>query len=406
MLTVRGLAKQYPLEGHTRTLFRDLSFDLPRDGRLALLGRNGQGKSTLIKIIGGVVEPTAGQVKWSMSCSWPLGFAGAFQGGMTGLDNIRFLARIYRRPIKGLIERVDEFAQLGKMLAMPVKYYSSGMRARLAFGLSLAIEFDCYLIDEVISVGDALFRRKCEDELFSKRAHRAFVIASHDLDLLRLVCNRAIVIEDGQARLYEDIEEAIAVYRTIWENQEFVEAPEGAGVGPIGAEPADPPLPGALAPPSTPVSHDEAVAAAQAPGWWSPEMFHSPGTPDGRCPDVIAVTGRPRDLIFGPYISLAPGVWRATVFLEVCANASRCRLDLEFGVFPNYSKNPVTFLGPGHHKLEIEYTVAEAGDAEVRIVLIRPGFQGELRFAGVTVERIADAPALAEVAAFPRFNTN
>jgi capsular polysaccharide transport system ATP-binding protein len=217
MLTVRGLTKQYPLEGRPRTLFRDLSFDLPRDGRLALLGRNGQGKSTLIKILGGVVWPTAGDVRWSMSCSWPLGFGGAFQGGMTGLDNIRFLARIYRRDVRDLIGRVDDFAELGKALSMPVKYYSSGMRARLGFGLSLAIEFDCYLIDEVIAVGDALFRNKCEDELFNVRADRAFVIASHDLGFLRHTCKQGIVIEDGRAKLFNDIDLSIDIYTSVWE---------------------------------------------------------------------------------------------------------------------------------------------------------------------------------------------
>jgi capsular polysaccharide transport system ATP-binding protein len=217
MLVVRGLTKQFDVNGTTRTLFRDLSFDLPRNGRLALMGRNGQGKSTLIKIIGGVVAPTAGEVRWKMTSSWPMGFGGGFQGGMTGLDNIRFLARIYRRPAKELVDKVDDFAELGKMLSMPVKYYSSGMRARLAFGLSLAIEFDCYLIDEIVAVGDAVFAKKSEAALFNVSGDRAFVIASHDLAFLRRTCDRGIVIEDGRAKLFDDIDMAVDVYISVWE---------------------------------------------------------------------------------------------------------------------------------------------------------------------------------------------
>jgi capsular polysaccharide transport system ATP-binding protein len=222
MLIVRDLAKQYVTDGKARTLFRDLSFALPRDGRLAILGRNGQGKSTLLKILGGVLEPTAGDARWSMTSSWPLGFGGAFQGGMTGLDNIRFLARIYRRPVRRLIEGVEDFARLGdEALKMPVRLYSSGMRARLAFGLSIAIEFDCYLIDEVIAVGDALFRKKCEQELFERRGNRAFIIASHDNVFIREHCNRAIVIEDGRAKIFDDIDVALAIYGGISEEHQM-----------------------------------------------------------------------------------------------------------------------------------------------------------------------------------------
>jgi capsular polysaccharide transport system ATP-binding protein len=224
MLVVRGLTKQYAHEGKVRTLFRDLSFTVPRDGRLGILGRNGQGKSTLIKIIGGVLWPTGGDVRWSMTSSWPLGFGGAFQGGMTGLDNIRFLARIYRREPIHLLDRVEVFAELGDALKMPIKYYSSGMRARLAFGLSLAIEFDCYLIDEVIAVGDAIFRRKCEEELFGKRASRAYIIASHDLDFVRENCTTAIIIESGRAKFFDDVGIALDVYQGIWEEEESARA--------------------------------------------------------------------------------------------------------------------------------------------------------------------------------------
>ena len=226
MLVVRNLAKQYWTDGRPKTLFRDLSFELPRDGRLGLLGRNGQGKSTLIKLLGGVVQPTEGTTSWSMSCSWPLGFGGGFQGGMTGYDNIRFLARIYQRDANLLMERVDDFAELGDALAIPVKYYSSGMRARLAFGLSLAIEFDCYLIDEIVSVGDAVFRNKSEEELFGYRGNRAFVIASHDLDFIRRTCKSAIVIESGRAKLFDDVDVAIEVYTSLWEEHELQQAAE------------------------------------------------------------------------------------------------------------------------------------------------------------------------------------
>jgi len=211
MLVAQGLTQRFFLHGHQRILFAGLSFELERGGRLAILGRNGQGKSTLIKILGGVLEPTAGKVRWSMSPSWPIGFAGAFQGSLTGLDNILFISRIYRRPSAEVIRRTEDFAELGPALTQPIKQYSTGMRARLAFGLSLAVEFDCYLIDEVIAVGDSSFARKCEHELFGKRAERAFIVATHDLHFVRAKCERALVIENGQATMYNDVNEAAEI---------------------------------------------------------------------------------------------------------------------------------------------------------------------------------------------------
>lgn len=209
-LSVQHLGMTY--HGAKKPLFTDLSFDLARGGRLAILGRNGQGKSTLIKMLGGILPETEGRIRWMMTSSWPIGFGGGFQGSLSGLDNIRFISRIYNRDYGETLERVDDFAELGPALKQPVKHYSSGMRARLAFGLSLAIEFDCYLIDELVAVGDARFQQKCQEELFQHRAHRSFMMASHDTHLIAQHCERALIIESGKAKIFEDIGEAIEVY--------------------------------------------------------------------------------------------------------------------------------------------------------------------------------------------------
>jgi capsular polysaccharide transport system ATP-binding protein len=209
-LSVQNLGKTF--HNAPRALFGGVSFDLRRNGRLALLGRNGQGKSTLISMLGGVMPQSEGRIDWSMSGSWPIGFVGGFQGSLSGLDNIRFLSRLYNRDYKETRDRVDAFAELGRSLRLPVKHYSSGMRARLAFGLSLAIEFDCYLIDELVAVGDARFQQKCQEELFQRRSDRAFIMASHDTQLIAHYCDRALIIESGKAKLFDDIEEAVEVY--------------------------------------------------------------------------------------------------------------------------------------------------------------------------------------------------
>lgn len=209
-LSVRNLSMAYRSAG--RPVFSNLSFDMAREGRLALLGRNGQGKSTLIKMLGGVLAPVSGSINWNVSSSWPIGFGGAFQGSLSGIDNIRFLSRLYDRDYREMRDRVDDFAELGPALRMPVKHYSSGMRARLAFGLSLAIEFDCYLIDELVAVGDARFQKKCQRELFEERAHRAFIMASHDTNLISGYCDRALIIEGGKAKMFDDVDEAVEIY--------------------------------------------------------------------------------------------------------------------------------------------------------------------------------------------------
>jgi capsular polysaccharide transport system ATP-binding protein len=166
----------------------------------------------LIKLIGGVELPTSGKIRRHMSISWPLGFGGGFQGSLTGYDNARFIARIYGHDYRDIRDFVEDFTELGAQLKMPVKTYSSGMRARLAFALSLAIEFDCYLIDEIIMVGDQNFHKKCHVELFEKRGDRALIFASHSAELVREFCDSAVVLDDGLAHVYEDVNEALDVY--------------------------------------------------------------------------------------------------------------------------------------------------------------------------------------------------
>lgn len=215
MIKCENLYMEYRSGKVTKKVLKGVDFAInPRD-RIGLLGRNGAGKSTLIRLIGGVEIPTSGKISRRMTCSWPLGFTGGFQGSLTGYDNARFISRIYDKPYADIRDFVEEFTELGSNLKMPVKIYSSGMRARLAFALSLAIEFECYLIDEVIMVGDKNFQDKCKAEFFEKRQDRALLLASHSLEMVEQYCTRAIVLDDGIAKLYDDVREAVAAYKAL-----------------------------------------------------------------------------------------------------------------------------------------------------------------------------------------------
>lgn len=215
MIVCEQLCKSYRTGHGRKQVLKGVDLEIRLGDRIALLGRNGAGKTTLIKQIGGVELPDSGRIRRGITTSWPIGFNGGFQGSLTGYDNARFIARIYGRSYKDLRDYVEDFTELGGSLAMPVKTYSSGMRARLAFALSLAIEFDCYLIDEVILVGDQNFQRKCHEELFEKRSGRAMVIASHDMHTVREVCNRAILLHDGVATPFDNVEDAVAAYEEL-----------------------------------------------------------------------------------------------------------------------------------------------------------------------------------------------
>lgn len=215
MIVCHNVRKTYPL-GHRRKVILDgIDLVIEPGQRVGFLGRNGAGKTTLIKLIGAVEYPTSGKIDRAMSVSWPLGFGGGFQGSLTGYDNARFIARIYGRRYDEIRDFVEDFTELGRQLRMPVKTYSSGMRARLAFALSLAIEFDCYLIDEVIMVGDQNFQRKCHVELFEKRADRALILASHSEEMIRGYCDRAMVLHEGKGHVFDDVDVALKIYEDL-----------------------------------------------------------------------------------------------------------------------------------------------------------------------------------------------
>ncbi|MDP9056912.1 MAG: ABC transporter ATP-binding protein [Pseudomonadota bacterium] len=215
MIACENVGKAYAHGKKSKQVLENINFTVGRGERLGLLGRNGAGKSTLIKLLGGIEMPSEGRVRRDMTISWPLALTGGFQGSLTGYDNARFIARIYDREFSDVRAFVEDFTELGRQLSMPMKTYSSGMRARLAFALSLAIEFDCYLIDEVIAVGDQNFARKCQHELFEKRADRAIILASHNTDVVSNLCHQALVLDHGRGTIYQDVHEAIATYNEL-----------------------------------------------------------------------------------------------------------------------------------------------------------------------------------------------
>jgi len=214
-IALNNIVKEYHTAVGVRRVLDGISFDIAQGEKIAVLGKNGAGKSTLVKIIGGVENATSGTVSRDLFMSWPIAFAGGFEASMSGFDNIRFIARIYGVPLQDAVAFIDDFAELGRLLYLPVRTYSSGMRARLAFGLTLAVNFECFLIDEVISVGDARFQQKCFDELFVKRRHCSMILVSHDAEIIKQYCKKALVLKSGRGRVIDDLEFALQIYHTL-----------------------------------------------------------------------------------------------------------------------------------------------------------------------------------------------
>jgi ABC-type polysaccharide/polyol phosphate transport system ATPase subunit len=215
MITLRNVCKDYPTRAGPRRVLDNINLTIHPGERVGILGRNGAGKSTLIRLISGSEPPTLGTIRRNMSVSWPLAFSGGFHGSLTGADNVRFICRIYGVDFQSRFEFVENFSELGVYMNEPVGTYSSGMKARLAFAISMTIDFDCYLIDEVMAVGDARFRERCRIELFEKRREKAKLIVSHSHRQLKGTCDRFLLIEGGRIEEHDDFKEVYFRYKQL-----------------------------------------------------------------------------------------------------------------------------------------------------------------------------------------------
>jgi len=215
VISLENVTKVYRGHGLENQVLVDVNMLIEKGESLGICGANGAGKSTLLRLIAGVERPTSGRIHRTMSTSWPIGYASAFQGGLTGADNAKFVARVHGRDEGKLLDYVEDFAQLGSYLYQPVKTYSAGMAARLAFAVSLAIDFDCYIIDEITGAGDERFRARSEQALLDRRERSTLIMVSHDTQTLFRYCSRGAVVFGGGVALYETIEEAADVHHRL-----------------------------------------------------------------------------------------------------------------------------------------------------------------------------------------------
>lgn len=212
MIEMHNVFKYYKTGGHTKIVLDHVSTTFERGHSYGILGVNGAGKSTTMRLLAGTELPDAGKIKRSVRVSWPLGFASAFNAAMSGRNNITFAARAYGEDVRRVLDFVEDFSELGDYLDAPVKTYSSGMMSRLAFGLSMAIEFDCYLIDEITAVGDARFAKRCEVAFAERRSRADVIMVSHGVGTIEKFCDRGAVLVDGRLMMFSDIDQAIDMY--------------------------------------------------------------------------------------------------------------------------------------------------------------------------------------------------
>jgi capsular polysaccharide transport system ATP-binding protein len=212
MIHLENLTKIYKLNGRRKLVADNITATFPTGVSVALLGRNGAGKSSLLRMISGSMLPTSGRILSTGTISWPVGFSGSFNGELTGEQNTRFVARAYGVDTEEMRDFVEDFAELGDHFYLPFRTYSSGMRARLAFGVSMAVPFDTYLVDEVSAVGDAAFKAKSNRLFNARMANAGALVVSHSMRMLRQTCDAGAVLEDGKLSYFHDIEDAIEVH--------------------------------------------------------------------------------------------------------------------------------------------------------------------------------------------------
>ncbi|MBW8284130.1 MAG: ABC transporter ATP-binding protein [Rhizobium sp.] len=212
MIRLEQASKFVYARGTKKPILDGVSLVLRRGRSVGLLGRNGAGKSTLLRLFAGTIRLDAGRIVREGNISWPLGFQGSFQGNLTGEQNVRFVARIYGVDSEQLIDYVAEFAELGPFFRSPVATYSSGMKARLAFGLSMGVSFDYYLVDEITAVGDANFKKKCSEVFQTRLVDSDVVMVSHSTATIREYCDCGIVLEKGKLTYFDDVEDAIRAH--------------------------------------------------------------------------------------------------------------------------------------------------------------------------------------------------
>jgi len=212
MIELDRISKAYPTMSGFKVVLDDVSFSFPAQTNVGILGRNGSGKSTLLRILAGTEEADGGTVVRRGTVSWPIGFSGGFNGSLSGEENCRFVARIYGQDVDEVVGFTADFADLGDYFYMPVKTYSSGMRARLAFGLSMAVEFDAYLVDEVTAVGDSTFQERCRKAFLDRSGRSSVIIVSHSISTVKSYCDRCAVLRDGRLFYFDSVDEAERFY--------------------------------------------------------------------------------------------------------------------------------------------------------------------------------------------------